>query len=85
MSPLARCRTKGEVLKTLFDVVTKRSGDRKLHVAINHADALIEAEELKEKALARFRCQEVFITEIGPLVATHTGLGTRHFCWWAED
>jgi DegV family protein with EDD domain len=85
MSPLARCRTKGEVLKTLFDVVTKRSGDRKLHVAINHADALIEAEELKEKALARFGCQEVFITEIGPLVATHTGLGTRHFCWWAED
>jgi DegV family protein with EDD domain len=85
MSPLARCRTKGEVLKTLFDVVTKRSGDRKLHVAINHADALIEAEELKEKALARFGCQEVFTTEIGPLVATHTGLGTRHFCWWAED
>ncbi|MEJ2046628.1 MAG: DegV family protein, partial [Dehalococcoidia bacterium] len=38
MSPLARCRTKGEVLKTLFDVVTKRSGDRKLHMAINHAD-----------------------------------------------
>ena len=85
MSPLARCRTKGEVLKTLFDVVKKRSGDRKLHVTIDHADALVEAEELKEKVSAKFQCAEVFILTIGPLVTTHVGLGTRDFCWWAED
>ena len=85
MAPLARCRTKGEALKTLFDVVKKRSGDRKLHVTIDHADALAEAEELKEKVSANFQCAEVFILEIGPLVTTHTGLGTRDFCWWAED
>ncbi len=85
MSPLARCRTKGEVLKTLFDVVKKRSGDRKLHVTIDHADALVEAEELKEKVSANFQCAEVFVLKIGPLVTTHTGLGTRDFCWWAED
>jgi DegV family protein with EDD domain len=83
--PLARCRTKGEALKTLFDVVKKRSGIRKLHVAINHADVPAEAEELKENALANFNCSEAFISEIGPLVTTHTGLGTRIFCWWAED
>ena len=85
MSPLARCRTKGEALKTLFDVVKKISDDRKMHVAINHADVPMEAEELKEKTLAKFQCQEVFVSEIGPLVLTHTGLGTRHFCWWAEE
>ena len=84
MSPLARCRTKGEALNTLFDVVKKRSGSRKLHVAINHADVPTEAEELKEKTLANFQCQEMFVSEIGPLVTTHTGLGTRIFCWWAE-
>ncbi len=85
MSPLARCRTKGELLKTLFDEVKQRSGGRKLHVSIDHADALAEAEELKEKVLANFQCQEVFITDIGPLVTTHVGLGTRDFCWWAEE
>lgn len=85
MSPLARCRTKGEVLKTLFDEVKKRSGDRKLHVTIDHADALLEAEELKEKVSANFQCAEVFILKIGPLVTTHVGVGTRDFCWWAED
>jgi len=85
MSPLARCRTKGELLKTLFGVVKERSGSRKLHVAINHADVPAEAEELREKVLANFQCQEVFVSNIGPLVTTHTGLGTRIFGWWAED
>jgi len=84
-TPLARCRTKGELLKTLFATVKERSGNRKLHVAINHADAPAEAEELKEKALADFQCQEVFVSDIGPLVTTHTGVGTRIFSWWAED
>jgi DegV family protein with EDD domain len=84
-TPLARCRTKGELLKTLFGIVKERSGDRKLHVAINHADSPAEAEELKKKVTADFQCQEVFISEIGPLVTTHTGLGTRLFNWWAED
>jgi DegV family protein with EDD domain len=85
MSPLARCRTKGELLKTLFGVVKEKSGRRKLHVAINHADVPAEAEELREKVLANFKCQEVFVSNIGPLVTTHTGLGTRIFGWWAED
>jgi DegV family protein with EDD domain len=84
-TPLARCRTKGEALKTLFDLVKQRSGSRKLHVAINHADALAEAEELKEKVTASFQCSEAFINHIGPLVTTHVGVGNRMFCWWAED
>ncbi|MBN1862317.1 MAG: DegV family protein [Dehalococcoidales bacterium] len=85
MSPLARCKTKGELLKTLFSVVKERSGGRKLHVAINHADVPAEAEELREKALANFPVQEIYVSEIGPLVTSHTGLGTRIFGWWAED
>jgi DegV family protein with EDD domain len=84
-TPLARCKTKGQTLTTLFDIVKQRSGGKKLHIAINHADALAEAEELKEKALAEFQCEELFISNIGPLVTTHTGLGTRIFSWWHED
>ncbi len=83
--PLARCKTKGQTLETLFDLVKQRSGGKKLHVAIDHADALAEAEQLKEKALSQFQCEEVFISNIGPLVTIHTGLGTRVFCWWSED
>ena len=83
--PVARCKTKGQALKTLFELVKERSGNRKLHVAINHADALVEAEELKELVSSRFPCAEAFITPLYPLVTHHTGVGTRIFCWWSED
>ncbi|MDD5590822.1 MAG: DegV family protein [Dehalococcoidales bacterium] len=83
-SPIARCRTKGETLKTLFDMVRGNHSDSRLHFAINHADALAEAEQMKEELLAQFRCEEVFISNIGPLVTIHTGLGTRVLSWWAE-
>jgi DegV family protein with EDD domain len=83
--PLARCKTKGQTLKTLFDIVRERSGGKKLHVAIEHADAPAEAEELKEKVLSQFECVEVFINQLGPLVTLHTGVGTRTFSWWHED
>jgi fatty acid-binding protein DegV len=64
--------------------VQSTGADGKLHVAINHADVLAEAEQLKEKAESQFNCAEVFISNIGPLVTIHTGLGTRAFSWWYE-
>ena len=84
-TPIARCRTKGETLNTLFNLVRSQPVGSRLHVAINHADALAEAEQLKEKALSQFQCEEVFISNIGPLVTIHTGAGTRVFSWWSED
>ena len=83
-SPIARCRTKGETLDTLFNLVRSKHADSRLHVTINHADALAEAEQLKEETLSQFQCEEVFISNIGPLVTIHTGLGTRVLSWWAE-
>ena len=73
------------MLKTLFDIVRKRSSDKKLHVAMDHVDALVEAQELKEKVLSQFKCVEVFINQILPVVALHTGVGTRIFNWWGEE
>ncbi len=83
-TPLARCKTKGETLDTLFNLVRNQHIDSRLHVAINHADALAEAIQLQEKVSSQFQCEEIFVSNIGPLVTTHTGLGTRAFCWWAE-
>lgn len=84
-APLARCRTKGQALQTLFNIVRERSKGKQLHVAINHADALVEAEELRDKTLSQFQCAEVYVTPILPVVTTHTGLGSRWYCWWSED
>ena len=83
-TPFQRYKTKGEALKALFDLVRSSGANSRLHIAINHADALVEAEQLKEMAISQFKCAEVFLSDIGPLVTTHTGLGTRAFSWWCE-
>jgi fatty acid-binding protein DegV len=85
MTPLARCRTRPQALEKLFETVEERSRNKKLHVAINHADSLAEAEELKELTSARFSCAEVFITPLYPLVINHVGLRAIQFSWWSED
>ena len=84
-TPVARCRTKGQALRTLFDLVGQRSRDKKIHVAIDHADAEVEAQELKDKVTSQFKCVEVYINQMRPVLTTHTGVGSRIFCWWAED
>jgi DegV family protein with EDD domain len=82
--PLARCKTKSQTLEALFDLVKQKSGDKGLHVAINHADALAEAEELKQKTLSQFQCVELYISPILPVVTTNV-IGARAFSWWSED
>ena len=84
MTPLARARTRPQVLERLFEIVQERSKGGKLHVAINHVDNLAEAEELKELTSSRFACAEFFITPLYPLVINHTGLESFQFCWWSE-
>jgi DegV family protein with EDD domain len=84
-TPVARCRTKGQALRTLFDLVRQRSGDKKIHVAIDHADAEVEARELKDRVTSQFKCVEVYINQMRPVLTTHTGVGSRIFSWWSED
>jgi len=83
-TPVARCRTKGETLETLFGTMGGKHPGGNLHVAINHADAPVEAGQLKDEIVSRFQCEEIYISSIGPLVTIHTGLGTRVVSWWSE-
>lgn len=84
-TPVARCRTKGQALKTLFDLVKQRAGNKVIHVAIDHADAPAEAEELKDKVSSKFKCAEVYVNQMQPVLTTHTGVGSRIVSWWSED
>ena len=84
-TPVARCRTKGQALNALFDLVKQRAGDKVVHVAIDHADAPAEAEELKDKVSSEFKCAEVYVNQMQPVLTTHTGVGSRIFSWWSED
>jgi DegV family protein with EDD domain len=83
--PITRCKTKGQTLATLFDIVAKESANKRLHVILNHSNMPLEAEELKEKMLSQFSCAEMHVTRIGPVVTAHIGLGVRLINWWSEE
>ncbi len=82
--PLGRYKTKNQAFRALLEIIKERSANQRLHVAINHADAPIEAERLKEQVLLKFRCAEVHNTPILPLVTVHNGLGALKLSWWGE-
>ncbi len=65
-------------------MMTEKSGGHKLHVAINYTTLLAEAEELRDMVSREFRCSEVFLTPLYPLVTNHVGLEPIHLSWWGE-
>lgn len=82
--PIARCKTKGQTLTSLFDIIKKESAGKKLHVILNHSNAPSEAEEIKNKLLKHFSCAEMHTSEVGPVVTAHIGLGVRLINWWSK-
>jgi len=56
-----------------------------VHVAVMHADALAEAQELKERIATEFNCAEIFITDFSPIMGYATGRGTLALAYYKED
>jgi fatty acid-binding protein DegV len=53
----------------------KQVGGRPIRAAVLHADALREAEELRQSVADRFDCAELLISEFTPVMGAHTGPG----------
>jgi DegV family protein with EDD domain len=55
-----------------------------LHVAVMHADALVEALKLKDRITAQFECREIYVTEFTPVMGVHTGPGLIGVAFYGE-
>ena len=56
-----------------------------VHVALMHADALEQAQVLRDRIASRFNCVELFITEFTPVMGVHTGPGVIGVAFYSED
>ncbi|MCK4402274.1 MAG: DegV family protein [Dehalococcoidia bacterium] len=83
--PLTRAKTKTKLMEKMLGIVKERSGNKKLHAIINHANVPDEAEELKKRLLSRFDCAELYITPVLPLLAIHNGPGCIWLAWYGGD
>jgi DegV family protein with EDD domain len=75
--PIERPRTRTQALQRVLELFEENvSRDSPLHVAVQHADSLEEAEELKNKIASRYQCAELWIANATPVMATHLSPGT---------
>lgn len=85
MKPVARAKTKKQIIGKMVDIARERAGGKKLHAAIAHANAPEEAEQLRQMVLAQFRCDESYVIQVSPATAIHNGQGLIDFGFYGSD
>jgi DegV family protein with EDD domain len=85
ISRVGAVRTKPRAVARLLRLARERmEPERPLHIAVLHARAAEEAEELAEKVRAEFRPAELFISEFSQVMSIHTGPGLVGLAFYNE-
>ncbi len=71
-----------EHILKLMDAAVKKG--QQLRVAVMHADAIGEANTLKDRITSKFECKEIYITEFTPVMGVHTGPGLVGVAFYGE-
>jgi DegV family protein with EDD domain len=75
MKPVERVRTSARVFERLVAHLEQRKEDGCDAFAVQHAQAPDVAERLAERGREIYRADPVIVSEIGPVIGTHTGPG----------
>ncbi len=81
---LGQARSRARAIRQLLDTLAQRAGDATVHIAILHTGAVEEAQRLKEEILSRFRCAEVYIEPVTPVLGVHAGPGALGLAYYVE-
>lgn len=84
VSLFGQARSRAKAIRQLLDTLAQRVGDASVHIAILHTGAVEEAQRLKEEILARFRCVEVYIEPVTPVLGVHAGPGALGLAYYVE-
>ena len=64
---------------------TRLQGKHGIHASVFHADALQDAEHLRDQLCAHVECVEFYVTEFTPVMGAHTGPGVVGIAFYADD
>ena len=82
--PIARAKTKSQIVEKMVDMAKERARGKKLHGAINHANAPEQAERLKGMLLSRLQCDELHICQALAATAIKAGEGLIEFEFYSD-
>lgn len=80
----AKPRTKSKAIRIMLQQMAERVDGRPVHAAILHADVPGEAAALRQKVARQFDWVELYVTELTPVMGTHTGPGVLGVVFYAE-
>jgi DegV family protein with EDD domain len=80
----AKPRTRAKAVRVMIEEMAKQADNHPVHVAIMHADALEEAEAMRQQVAARFQCVELYVTEFTPVMGAHAGPGLLGLVFYVE-
>lgn len=76
MDVIERVRSRKRALDRLIELLRSRVGQAQVNVAVIHAQAPAEAQELLDRIRREFNCAETFLHDLALGVAVHLGPGT---------
>jgi len=68
----------------LIGILKEKVGKNAVHIAVMHAFAPEEAENLMARIATEFNCAELFITEFSPVMGYATGTGTLGLAFYQD-
>lgn len=83
IEPLERVRTKSKAVNHILNIMAQEADMKKTHVAIIHAAAEAEAKQLYGR-IQELEPHELFLTEISPVIGTHTGPGAIGLVYYSD-
>ena len=83
--PLARAKTKTQIMEKLVDIAKERAKDKKLHIAMLHNKAPDQAEQLKKILLSQFQCDKLYVGEGSATTAVFRGPGLISFAFYSSE
>jgi len=73
--PIARAKTRTQIMQKMVDIAKERVKDKKIHAAIVHTKVPDQAEQLKKMLLSQLQCEELHIGQGSATVAVANGKG----------
>jgi len=83
--PIARAKTKAQIMRKMVDIARERVGNKRLHAAVAHANVPEQAEQLRKMVLSHFQCDELYVNEVPATIAVHNGEGLIEFGFYSSD
>ena len=85
IATIERPRTRRTAVRRMLELMRAETASRSIHAAVMHADALDDAETIRQTIAQNYDCAELYVSEFTPAMGAHIGPGLLGVAFWSES